>query len=98
MSLNIFLTICILGIDFMIYAFFQWTFGDKRRALAKKLAMLRKDSSQQASRPFVVASQASPIATIRRLQTAYEPVQRTQANSLNGRISTPGRALQVYGK
>ena len=98
MSLNIFLTLCILGIDFMIYAFFQWTYGDKRRVIAKKLAMLRKDSSQQASRPFVVASQASQIATIRRLQTAYGPVKRTQAISVNGRISTSGRALLVYGK
>jgi hypothetical protein len=36
MSLNIFLMICILGIDFMIYVLFQWIFGDKRKALPVK--------------------------------------------------------------
>lgn len=38
MSLNVFLGFCILGINFMFYAFFQWTNDDKRSALTGQLA------------------------------------------------------------
>ena len=54
MSLNIFLMICILGIDFMIYIFFQWVYGDKRSAMARKVAACRKTLNEESSRPFVV--------------------------------------------
>ncbi len=32
MSLNVFFTLCILGIDFLIYVLFQWTYGEKHRS------------------------------------------------------------------
>ncbi len=54
MSLNAFITLGILGIDFMIYVLFQWTYGDKRRALARKIASLRSDPEPRATRPFLV--------------------------------------------
>ena len=54
MSLNAFITIGILGIDFMIYVLFQWTYGDKRRALARKIAQVRSASEPPATRPFLV--------------------------------------------
>jgi hypothetical protein len=38
MSLTMFLALCVLGLDFMIYALFQWTYGDKRRALARPIS------------------------------------------------------------
>jgi hypothetical protein len=57
MSLNIFLMICILGIDFMIYVLFQWIFGDKRSAIARQVALSRKILSEESARPYVVASQ-----------------------------------------
>jgi len=41
MTLNIFITLCILGIDFLIYVLFQWTYGDKRSAMARKIAAHR---------------------------------------------------------
>jgi hypothetical protein len=59
MSLNIFLMICILGIDFMIYVLFQWIFGDKRSAIARQVALSRKTLGEESSRPFVVASQTT---------------------------------------
>jgi hypothetical protein len=31
MSLNAYIAICVLACDFLIYAFFQWTFGEKHR-------------------------------------------------------------------
>ena len=53
MSLNVFLALCILGVDFMIYALFQWTYGDKRGAHGRHLAALKN----QSPRPFLVASE-----------------------------------------
>jgi len=57
MSLNIFLIICVLGIDFMIYVLFQWIFGDKRKAIARQVALSRKALSEESARPYLVASQ-----------------------------------------
>ncbi|HXY01623.1 MAG TPA: hypothetical protein VEI54_11935 [Candidatus Limnocylindrales bacterium] len=56
MSLTLFAALCILGVDFLIYVLFQWTYGDKRRALARKIAAERKALKEQGTRPFLVAS------------------------------------------
>jgi len=62
MSLTVFLALCILGLDFMIYAFFQWIYGDKRSALARQLAAARKNTlDEQSPPPFRVASQKAVI-------------------------------------
>ncbi len=55
MSLTIFLAICVLGLDFMIFLLFQWTYGDKRRVLARQLAVHKNAFQQQAPRPDLVA-------------------------------------------
>jgi hypothetical protein len=60
MSLNIFLTICILGIDFMIYVLFQWACGDKRTAVARQVALSRKALNEESARPYLVASHHAP--------------------------------------
>jgi hypothetical protein len=44
MSLTVFLWLCILGLDFIIYAFFQWIYGDKRSAIARQIGA-RKNAS-----------------------------------------------------
>jgi hypothetical protein len=54
MSLTVFLALCILGLDFMIYMLFQWTYGEKRRAIARKVAAHRKAFEEQSPRPFLV--------------------------------------------
>jgi hypothetical protein len=36
MSITLLLAICILGMDFMIYALFEWSYGDKRRAIERQ--------------------------------------------------------------
>jgi hypothetical protein len=56
MSLTVFLALCILGIDFMIYMLFQWTYGEKRRAIARQVAAYRKAREEQSARPFLVHS------------------------------------------
>ena len=47
MSLTVFLALCILGIDFLIYALFQWTYGEKRGALARQLAAHKNSLKEQ---------------------------------------------------
>jgi hypothetical protein len=54
MSLTVFLALCILGLDFMIYGFFQWIYDDKRSALARQLAARKIALKEQSSRPFLV--------------------------------------------
>ena len=53
MSLTIFLTFCILGMDFLIYALFQWALGEKYRSRARKLAARNRSI---AGKPQVVSS------------------------------------------
>jgi len=61
MSLTVFLALCILGIDFMIYALFQWTYGDKRSEIARQLAARKNALKKQSHRPFLVASQKAAL-------------------------------------
>jgi hypothetical protein len=62
MSLNIFLTICVLACDFLIYAFFQWTFGEKYRRRTRKSSLQknpRRDAIEiTATRPYMVVSRS----------------------------------------
>jgi hypothetical protein len=57
MSLNIFLTLCILGMDFMLYVLFKWIYGDKRSAIARQVAACREALKEESPRPFLVTSQ-----------------------------------------
>lgn len=62
MSLNIFLTVCVLACDFLIYAFFQWAFGEKYRRRAHKTSLQKSRPKNAieitASRPYMVTSQS----------------------------------------
>jgi hypothetical protein len=55
MSLTVLVALCVLGLDFMIYALFQWTYGDKRSAVARQLAAHKNAPKEQSSRPVLVA-------------------------------------------
>jgi hypothetical protein len=63
MSLTVFLALCILGLDFMIYALFQWTYGDKRSAIARQLGADKNPLKKQSTRLFLVASQEAAIGS-----------------------------------
>lgn len=60
MSVTVFLALCILGLDFMIYMFFQWAYGEKSRAIARQVAAYRKAREEQPPRPFLVRAQEVP--------------------------------------
>ena len=42
MSLTVFLAFCILGCDFLLYALFQWIYGEKHRNHARRVAARRE--------------------------------------------------------
>jgi hypothetical protein len=90
MSLNIFLMTCILGIDFMICVFFQWIYGDKRSAIARKVAACRKALNEESPRPLVVTSDnAANLAK----QSEHTAIERLPKNS-----STKSRLHASYRK
>jgi len=63
MSTTIFIAFCILGLDFMIYAFFRWTYGDKRDKLARELAARKNALREPSPRPFLLASQRAALGS-----------------------------------
>jgi hypothetical protein len=44
MSITMLLAFCILGCDFLLYALFQWAYGEKHRNRARRLATRREKS------------------------------------------------------
>jgi len=85
MGLTLFFALCILGVDFMIYALFQWTWGDKRRSIARQVAAHRKAFDKQPRRPFVVPSQETLPGPPRSSSTKSAPL--FPRNSPNTRIA-----------
>lgn len=73
MSITVFMTLCILGLDLLIYAFFHRLYGDKRSAVARQVAAFKGQSpSRSASlheRPFMGAK-GRPIEGSTEKQTA----------------------------
>ena len=57
MSLALLLAFCVLGIAFMIYALFQWTYSEKRRPRGRRLPARKNALINQSRRPFLVSSQ-----------------------------------------
>jgi hypothetical protein len=45
MSLTVFLAICILGCDLLLYILFQWIYGEKRRERSRRLARRQRTSA-----------------------------------------------------
>jgi len=58
MSIKVFLAFCILGCDFLLYALYQWIYGEKHRNRPRRSAALRDGrrllSGKQVKEPRVV--------------------------------------------
>jgi len=65
MSLTIFLALCILGLDFMIYVLFKLFYGDRRSLIARRVAEQRK-SAPPSSEPRQSAGSRTPSGRSRR--------------------------------
>jgi len=56
MSATVFLAVCILGCDFLLYFLYQWTYGEKRRGLSRRSARRKIGVNQPDARPFLIAT------------------------------------------
>jgi hypothetical protein len=65
MSLTVFLAFCILGCDFLLYALFQWIYGEKHRTHARRSAARRdrrRDlSAKEAGEPGALSFPQHPM-------------------------------------
>jgi len=87
MSLTVFLALSILGIDFLLYVLFQWTYGDKRQAMQRKLATHRSVVKEQAARPFVVVSPKATPETQKQIELVHERMAKSRAEEARPRGS-----------
>jgi hypothetical protein len=67
MSATLFLALCILGCDFLLYALFQWTYGERRRGIAPRSARPKSAIHPPDARPFLVSSRGSAVGGVERL-------------------------------
>jgi hypothetical protein len=56
MSATLFLAICILGCDFLLYFLYQWTYGERRRGLSRRSPSRKAIFDQPNAQPFPVSS------------------------------------------
>lgn len=65
MSLTMFLAFCILGCDFLLYALFQWIYGEKHRNHARRSAARRERrralSAKEIGEPGVLSFPQRPM-------------------------------------
>src|SRR5271168_5156939 len=82
MSATLFLAVCILGCDILLYILFQWTYGEKRRGLARRSPNRPTAMNQPDARPFVIASRRSAMGHARPLRSASRPSGEREASGL----------------
>ena len=78
MSLTVFLALCVLGLDFMIYVLFKLLYGDRRSVIARRVAAQREAARAEASGLFLVPAR----------KTA--PAHREPDRSAGARVSKTG--------
>jgi hypothetical protein len=89
MSATLFLAICILGCDFLLYILFQWTYGERRRGLARRSSAPKSAVNQPDARPFLIASRRTAVGGVRRLQSMRQRAAREEH-------SDPGQFNEVH--
>src|ERR1700734_4279809 len=88
MSATLFLAVCILGCDFLLYFLFQWTYGEKRRGLSRRTRTPMSPMSQPDARPFLVASRKTGTGGLQGLQT-------TRRRTMNDDVTDRGHLTEA---
>ena len=91
MSATLFLALCILGCDFLLYVLFQWTYGERRRGLARRSKARKTAIKQPDPRPFLVAARRRAVGEVEPLEGVHERTAR-EANSGPGQF----REVRAY--
>ena len=87
MSLTIFLALCILGLDFMIYVLFKLLYGDRRSLIARRVAEQRKIAQAEASGLFLVPAKKTPPPRQEPDRSSSSRVSSTDSSKLFARNS-----------
>jgi hypothetical protein len=87
MSLTVFLALCILGLDFMIYVLFKLLYGDRRSVIARRVAAQREAARAEASGLFLVPARKTAPARQEPDQSTGARVSSTSTRKLFARGS-----------
>jgi hypothetical protein len=65
MSLTLFVTLCVLGCDLLIYFLYQWALGERRRTLMRKAVSRQRTEALANRQPRPTAAAESSAAARR---------------------------------
>jgi len=77
MSLRVFMAICILGCDFMLYVLFQWLYGEKHRKHVRKSRASNQPLRMQARQPYVIKTEKLEAEAEERAKAGFTGNQQT---------------------
>jgi hypothetical protein len=80
MSFTVFMALCILGCDFLIYVLYQWAFGERRRTLMRRAASRRRAEALRSPQDRSTAMAQKSFAT--KPVTVMDPKRRRRASSV----------------
>jgi hypothetical protein len=89
MTFNIFLALCILGCDFLIYFLYQWIYGEKYRSRPRRRALQHTDTESRTSPLFLVTSNKNRAHGRVRSHTIEEPFPK-KGSSGSGQLRFRG--------
>ncbi len=78
MSATLLLAICILGCDFLLYVLYQWTYGERRRGLARRSGARQTHMNQPDPRPFLISSRQNAVGGAQRAQSMRQRIARDE--------------------
>jgi hypothetical protein len=86
MSLTVFLAICVLGLDFMIFVLFQWLYGEKNRNRFRRSAARRYAANSQTPL-YYVSSRGNSQRTVNRTDLPAIPGRPRIVHKSDRRVS-----------
>ena len=86
MSLTFFITLCVLGCDFLIYFLYRWALGERRRTLMRKAASRQRAEALANPQPHPRTTLGRPVAVMR-AKERRRPVSARIPNRCNEELA-----------
>jgi|SRR5271154_4977423 len=86
MSLTVFLAICVLGLDFMIFVLFQWLYGEKNRNRYRRSAA-RRNAAHSQTPLYYVSSRGDSQRAVNRTDWRAMPGRPHIVKRFDSRVS-----------
>jgi hypothetical protein len=86
MSLTFFITLCVLGCDFLIYFLYRWALGERRRTLMRKASSRQRAEALANPQPHPRSTLGRPVA-VRRANERSRPVSVHIPNRSNEELA-----------